>query len=139
MVTCNKRPTPERGQGGVTGLDDTNRSSKIALARNLPQLRIPSHPIANIGIVLAPEWRGKKIGTFLLAKLLKIAYIVGYHSVCADILSTNQHSISLFRKLGFRTVDVHKVFWPVRNRWVDEITVQRFLEPVDSPKGGGKE
>ncbi|MFQ5633514.1 MAG: GNAT family N-acetyltransferase [bacterium] len=93
-------------------------------------------PIGNIGIVLAPEWRGKKIGTFLLAKLLKTAIIVGYHTLRADILSINQRSLRLFRTFSFQDIGVHDFFWPATNQWIDEATLERHLMPANSPKAG---
>lgn len=87
-------------------------------------------PIGNLGLVLAPAWRGKGLGTILLATLIDIARFLDYSCLRADILKSNQRSFGLFQKFGFEITDIHRTYWLAKEVWVDEMTVERSTKPA---------
>jgi L-amino acid N-acyltransferase YncA len=68
------------------------------------------------------------LGALLLAKLIAMAAKLGYWYLRADILMSNRRSIKLFQKFNFRITDIHRVYWPANEGWVDEMTVERRIK-----------
>lgn len=139
-------PTPEWERLLATGSDAgagmllyvvTSGEAIVGMARLFPDRRpVPDRHIGSIGLVVTRPWRNRGIGTFLLAVLLKNANLLAYHSLRADILMTNQRSQHLFRKHGFVEISRQEIFWPITNRLIDEITVERQLLPIDFLNAG---
>jgi RimJ/RimL family protein N-acetyltransferase len=90
-------------------------------------------PTGNIGLVIAPAWRGQGLGTMLLATLIFCARQIGYDYLRAVILQCNQRSLKLFQKFNFAATHIHKMYWPARQAWVNEVTVERcIIRPAGS-------
>ena len=79
--------------------------------------------MGNVGIVLMPDYRSKRIGTVLLKELLEFSQKLGYQVLTADILATNTRSLRLFRRFGFVVQDEHAIYLPFLNAEMKEITV----------------
>ncbi len=58
--------------------------------------------IQNLGI--APEHRGKGLGTLLLYYALEGFHMSGIRRVCLEVTAQNYGAVRLYRRLGFRTV-----------------------------------
>lgn len=56
---------------------------------------------AEISIYLSPEWRGKGLGTRLLAEALEMTGRLAVKTVLAFVFSHNKPSIRLFKSFGF--------------------------------------
>lgn len=54
------------------------------------------------GVHLVREWRGRGIGSAMLRYGLRWAAAHGFAAVAADLFTTNERSLHLFRKAGFR-------------------------------------
>ena len=59
-------------------------------------------PTLAAGVHLVREWRGRGIGSASCATRLRWAEEHEYHRIEADIFTTNERSLHLFRKAGFR-------------------------------------
>jgi GNAT superfamily N-acetyltransferase len=81
----------------------------------------------NVGIVLLPGYRYKKIGTQLLEFIVNIAPQFSYENLTADILFDNLVSLRLFLGRGFTRYSSKKIFLKHRNAVVEEIRVQYSL------------
>jgi RimJ/RimL family protein N-acetyltransferase len=70
--------------------------------------------VARLGIAVLPEYRGKGIGTFLVAKLLD--EIKDREKFVATVFADNPASLAVFKKCGFTTEGtfVDEERWPDR-------------------------
>ncbi|WP_193185638.1 GNAT family N-acetyltransferase [Nisaea sediminum] len=83
---------------------------------------------AEDSIYLAPEMRGKGVGTRLFSELVMRAAVTGFREMLAVIGdSENAGSIALHRKLGFRHVGIARGIGWKFGRPVDVVYMQRSL------------
>jgi RimJ/RimL family protein N-acetyltransferase len=54
-----------------------------------------------IGMMVAAEWRGRGVGTALVAAAIEWARERGLHKLALSVFPHNQAAIALYRKLGF--------------------------------------
>jgi RimJ/RimL family protein N-acetyltransferase len=87
----------------------------------------PNRPTGNVGLVVARAWRGRGMGTKLLTNLIISAQRMGYIYLRAEVLRCNRISLKLFQNFGFVATHIHKMYWPARQAWVDEVTVERCI------------
>jgi L-amino acid N-acyltransferase YncA len=74
-----------------------------------------------------PSHRRKGAGRALLEGLLQAAQAAGYHAMVAGIDATNEASLALHRKAGFRPVaHFREVGWKFE-RWLDLVFMERML------------
>jgi RimJ/RimL family protein N-acetyltransferase len=59
-------------------------------------------PALSLGVHIVREWRGRGIGSALLRYALRWAAAHGFAAVAADLFTTNERSLHLFQKAGFR-------------------------------------
>jgi phosphinothricin acetyltransferase len=74
-----------------------------------------------------PDHQGRGIGGFLLAELLALATIHGFHAVLARIARGNDASVKLHRSHGFDHVGVEREIGRKFGRWLDVVVMQRLL------------
>ena len=72
-------------------------------------------------------WRGRGVGTLLLAELVRLATDHGFHTVVARISGDNEPSIALHRAHGFGLVGVEREVGRKFGRWIDVTVMQRML------------
>jgi L-amino acid N-acyltransferase len=78
-------------------------------------------------IYVAPERRGRGIGTAILGPLLESARSRGFHAMVAGIDATNEASLKLHAKFGFEKVaHFHEVGWKFE-RWLDLVFLERIF------------
>jgi [ribosomal protein S18]-alanine N-acetyltransferase len=65
--------------------------------------------ITNIAIL--PEYRGKKLGETLLARLMEISKKMGAIKMTLEVRVSNQVAQSLYRKLGFEDGAIRKRYY----------------------------
>lgn len=65
------------------------------------------------GIAVAPESRGRGVGTKLLAEVRQIAREDGFRWVRLDVVDTNPRAQKLYERLGYRVTNV-QTFGPLR-------------------------
>lgn len=82
------------------------------------------------------HYRGKGVGTALLAAILKRATAQGYHNVIGGIDADNAASIALHERFGFERCGVVRHAGFKFGRWLDLVLYQKLLEtPVDPVEG----
>ncbi|PJI44538.1 GNAT family N-acetyltransferase [Ferrovibrio sp.] len=79
-------------------------------------------------IYIAPQSRGKGIGTQLLAPLLQIAKERGLRTMIAGITADNAASLRLHEKLGYSQAGVIREAGWKFERWLDLVFLQRMLQ-----------
>jgi L-amino acid N-acyltransferase YncA len=71
--------------------------------------------------------RGMGVGRALLAELVRLAQVHGFHAVMAKIVGGHDASIALHRACGFEIVGVEKEIGRKFGRWLDVVLMQRLL------------
>ncbi len=78
-------------------------------------------------IYVAPEKRGRGVGTAILGPLVETARSRGYHAMVAGIDATNAASLKLHAKFGFEQVGhFRQVGWKF-DRWLDLVFLERIF------------
>lgn len=57
--------------------------------------------VADVGMLVAPEWRGRGVGTALLGTGVDWAAGAGAHKVALQVWAHNEAALALYRKFGF--------------------------------------
>jgi L-amino acid N-acyltransferase YncA len=83
--------------------------------------------IGEYGIYLAPSARGGGVGTRLLDALAQAAERAGYHKLTAKLFTSNEASLALALRCGFRTVGTHLRHARLDGKWRDVVVVERLL------------
>ena len=73
------------------------------------------------------DWRGQGIGRVVLAELVRLATVHGFHSVMARIVGGHEASIRLHESCGFSLVGVEREVGRKFGRWLDVALMQRLL------------
>ena len=73
------------------------------------------------------DWRGHGVGRALLAELVRLATLHGFHSVMARIVGGHEVSIRLHESCGFSLVGVEREVGRKFGRWLDVALMQRLL------------
>ena len=85
------------------------------------------HSVEN-SLYVAPEQRGRGIGTLLLPALIQRAAERGLHTMIAGVDATNEPSLRLHAKFGFeRVAQFREVGWKFE-RWLDLAFLQLILQ-----------
>lgn len=79
------------------------------------------------------SWRGRGVGRLLLAELVALAGLHGFHSVMARVVGGHDASIALHRACGFELVGVEREVGRKFGRWLDVVVMQRLLSPGPAP------
>jgi phosphinothricin acetyltransferase len=84
--------------------------------------------VADFSVYVEREWRGKGVGSRLLARLVELARELGYHKLVLSAFPWNEGGMALYRKFGFRTVGIYREMGKLDGRWVDTIIMEKLLE-----------
>jgi L-amino acid N-acyltransferase YncA len=84
--------------------------------------------IAECTVYVAKDARRTGLGAALLQALAAEAPKVGVHKLVAKIFTTNEASIDLFRRGGFREVGTHLRHGRLDGEWKDVLVMERLLE-----------
>lgn len=84
---------------------------------------------ATTGFSVVDDWRGKGLGTLLVADLECRARSLGARHLAADVLRSNEPMKALARKTGFLTADVPDDARLVRI--VKDLALSRGAEPLE--------
>ena len=84
--------------------------------------------VADFSIYIERRWRGKGVGSRLLAPLIELARSLGYHKLVLSAFPTNPGGMALYQKFGFRTVGIYKEQGLLDGQWVDTIIMEKILE-----------
>ena len=78
-------------------------------------------------VYVDPEYQQRGVGRAVLAELLRLAELHGFHSVIARITGDNDASIALHAALGFDLVGTEREIGRKFGRWLDVVEMQRML------------
>ena len=88
--------------GGVAAATD---NTIVAVAGEeyvgLLHLEPSRHGFAELGMLVAREWRGRGVGSALLAAAIERARADGLHKLSLEVFPHNEAGIALYRKFGF--------------------------------------
>lgn len=85
----------------------------------------PIHRRAGLGIVISEEERKKGYAGKAIDLIIEYAYnVLELHQLYCNIESTNEESIKLFTKKGFKITGVKKDWNKRKGKWVDELFLQ---------------
>jgi RimJ/RimL family protein N-acetyltransferase len=57
--------------------------------------------VGELGMMVAREWRGRGVGSALLAAAIEHARVEGVHKLSLEVFPHNEAAIALYRKFGF--------------------------------------
>jgi phosphinothricin acetyltransferase len=73
------------------------------------------------------EHRGEGVGRQVLAELIRLAEVHGFHSMMARIVGGHEASISLHTGCGFQLVGIEREVGRKFGKWLDVALMQRLL------------
>jgi phosphinothricin acetyltransferase len=73
--------------------------------------------------------RGRGVGRLVLAELVRLADVHGFHAVIARIVGGHEASIRLHEKFGFEIVGTEREVGRKFGRWLDVVLMERLLGP----------
>jgi L-amino acid N-acyltransferase YncA len=83
--------------------------------------------IAECSVYVDPELRGRGLGTELLEGLAAEAERAGLHKLLGKLFTSNEPSMRLVARCGFRVVGTHERHGRLDGEWRDVILVERVL------------
>ena len=83
--------------------------------------------VAECSVYVDPPFRGRGIGTALLAALAEEAGRRGFHKLIGKLFQSNEASLRLVQRGGFRVVGTHLRHGSLDGEWRDVILVERTL------------
>lgn len=89
--------------------------------------------VAECSVYVDAALRGRGIGTALLAELAREAGLRGFHKLLGKLFATNDASMRLVHRGGFRVVGTHLRHGRLDGEWRDVVLVERSL---DDPREG---
>ncbi len=86
-------------------------------------------------LAVHPDWRGRRLGEFLLLVALKRIALSGVDAVTLEMRPSNKVAYQLYRKHGFQVIEHRRAYyrdgedaWVMASRMGDEVYDQRLLE-----------
>ena len=83
--------------------------------------------VGEASIYVARDARGLGVGAALVEALAAAAAEQGLHKLVGRLFTSNEPSVALFRKHGFREVGVHRRHSRLDGRWRDVLLVERLV------------
>ena len=84
--------------------------------------------IGFLGISILKKFRGIGIGTAMMNHLIEWSEKQeGLEKISLTVFSTNKAAINLYRKFGFKVEGVNKKQYKIEGKYIDEITMGKFL------------
>lgn len=81
--------------------------------------------VAEVGIYIAQDYRGKGVGDLLLKALIKSSEANEIWTLQAGIFPENKASVGLHEKNGFRMVGRREKIGKMNNTWRDTVLMER--------------
>ncbi len=84
-------------------------------------------PALSVGVHIVRDWRGHGIGSAMLRYAMRWAKVHDYRRLEADIFTTNERSIHLFNKAGFREDTCRRRSVQVGVQQISEVILTKTL------------
>ena len=78
-------------------------------------------------VYIHQDRRGEGIGKLLLARLVELALLGGFHSIMAGMSEGNEASVRLHQRFGFELIGVQREVGYKFERWIDVTWMQKML------------
>jgi RimJ/RimL family protein N-acetyltransferase len=92
-----------------------------------------SHGIADVGMFVADGWRGRGVGTALMAAAVDWSRAQGAHKIALQHWPHNHAAHALYERFGFETEGRHRRHWRRRNGELWDSVVMGLVLDDDSP------
>jgi ribosomal protein S18 acetylase RimI-like enzyme len=89
--------------------------------------------VATLGMAVAPDWRGRGVGSALLTESIRWARAMGVEKLALSVYPDNEAALALYGKFGFRQEGRLTGHSKKSIGYVDEIVMGLWL--VDRPEG----
>ena len=89
-----------------------------------------SRHAGELGIAVLPQFRRVGVGSALLGSALTVASDKGFKKVNLSVFDTNKNAMNLYKRFGFKKVGKKKKQFYLNGRYIDEIIMEKFLEPL---------
>ena len=83
--------------------------------------------VADFSVYVDRAARGHGVGRVLLTRLVELGREHGFHKLVLSAFPTNVGGMTLYEKLGFRTVGIYEEQGQLDGQWVDTIIMERLL------------
>ena len=95
------------------------------------QIRIEllRYGVAELGMMVADEWRGRGVGSALLSASIDWARTKGAHKVALQMWPHNERALALYEKFGFEVEGRLRRHYPRRNGEIWDAVVMGLLLP----------
>jgi len=88
--------------------------------------------VGMLGILVHLEYRNIGIGQSLVVEACDEAKRRGKTKITLSVFHTNPRAIAMYKKMGFEVVGVRKCQFCINNAYVDEVLMEKFLNPIES-------
>ncbi len=82
---------------------------------------------AEDSVYVRRDQRGRGCGRAILAELVRLGTVHGFHALMARVVGGHEASIALHRALGFELVGVEREVGRKFGRWLDVVLMERLL------------
>ncbi|HEX9824621.1 MAG TPA: diaminopimelate decarboxylase [Actinomycetota bacterium] len=86
-----------------------------------------THHVASFGMAVAAEWRGKGVGSALIAEAIRWARWAGVEKLTLSVFPHNDAARALYRKFGFQDEGVLRAHTRKSSGYEDEVVMARWV------------
>jgi len=116
-----------KNRKGLTIVTQVNGKT-VGMAYLVPGKYEKNRHVGFLGICILKGFRRMGIGTAMMNHLIEWARNQGdLEKISLTVFSTNKPAINLYRKLGFETEGISKKQYKIEGKYVDELTMGKFL------------
>jgi L-amino acid N-acyltransferase YncA len=87
--------------------------------------RIVYSGVAELSVYVANEFRGKKIGSALMDRIIYSSELNGIWTLVSSVFPENEATLSLHKKFGFRIIGKREKIAKLDGKWRDTILLER--------------
>jgi RimJ/RimL family protein N-acetyltransferase len=100
-------------------------------------MELARYGVADLGMLVAAGWRGRGVGSALVAAGLAWAREAGAHKVALQVWPHNQAAVALYEKFGFQREGLLRRHYRRRNGELWDAVVMGLL--LDGPMQAGED
>jgi phosphinothricin acetyltransferase len=112
----------------VVAIDDDGGGAVTGFGSLSPYRSRPAYSTTvEDSVYVHHDHRGKGVGRLVLAELVRLADVHGFHSVMARIVGGHEASIALHTGCGFELVGIEREVGRKFGKWLDVALMQKLL------------